>query len=121
MAVVCAVSWNEVALKWNQILTIFKNAFSVSSKNMTSAFSTTRNQVVQQIQKSPAITNSFAKVIMYGNNQQVGCFASEQKYAKGLCGGNDAICHNVHDIGEGFFSIITIQIIKNFIAGIYNY
>lgn len=138
LAVVCAVSWNEVAPKWNQILTIFKNAFSVSSKNMTSAFSTTRNQVVQQIQKSPAITvkgkrviintvtydcnvkadkltkaqkqggnyfvavlygnsvwvstkaitNSFAKVIMYGNNQQVGCFASEQKYA---------------NIGEGYF------------------
>lgn len=56
LVAVVAVNWNEVAPKWNKIVAAFKKAFSNSTKNMSSAFSTTKTQVGEQTKKTPSIT-----------------------------------------------------------------
>lgn len=45
LVTVVALNWNEVTPKWNKIVTAFKKAFATSSKNITSAFSTTKTQI----------------------------------------------------------------------------
>ncbi|WP_155832394.1 hypothetical protein [Butyrivibrio sp. MC2013] len=55
---VVAINWNEVAPKWNKIVAAFKKAYSVSSKNISSAFSTSKTQITEQIKTTPSITRS---------------------------------------------------------------
>ena len=49
------------------------------------------------------ITFDFARLIMSANIWTAGTFATEEKYARGLCGGNNATWHNFHNSSEGYF------------------
>lgn len=44
-----------------------------------------------------------AQVFMRANNDKIGIWATAKKYARGLCGGENAKFHNVHDLKEGYF------------------
>lgn len=43
-----------------------------------------------------SLSNTTAKLFVYANNSKIGIWATSSSYAKGLCGGNNAIWHNTH-------------------------
>ena len=50
-----------------------------------------------------SLSNTTAKLFVYANNSKIGIWATSSSYAKGLCGGNNAIWHNTHSSSEGYF------------------
>lgn len=56
LVVVVAVNWNEVEPVWDSIVNAFKRAFSNSSSNISSAFSSTKTEIGEQTKKTPSIT-----------------------------------------------------------------
>lgn len=53
-------------------------------------------------------------IFVYANNSRVGLFATKQAYARGICGGNQAIWHNFHDSNEGYYMHYHHPAFKNF-------
>jgi len=48
------------------------------------------------------LTTGEAKIILYANNSRVGLWATQERYARGICGGDRAKHHDPHG-GDGFF------------------
>lgn len=61
-----------------------------------------------------SLFSSTAKLFMYANNSKVGRWATSAFYARGLCGGNNAIWHNTHSSSEGYFFHYHHPSYKNF-------
>lgn len=87
LVAVVAVNWNEVAPKWNKIVAAFKKAFSNSTKNMSTAFSTTKTQVGEQTKKTPSITVDGKTVTV--NTVKYQCAIRADKIAKKKYSGNN--------------------------------
>lgn len=66
------------------------------------------------VDSTHSLTTSTAKVFLYANNSKVGIWATSATYAKGLCGGNNAIWHNTHSSSEGYFYHYHHPTYKNF-------
>ena len=49
------------------------------------------------------VSTTIAKLFMYSNHPRVGIWATSSSYARGLCGGNNAIHDMPHSLGDGFF------------------
>lgn len=48
------------------------------------------------------LTTGEAKIILYADSKIVGLWATQERYARGICGGNQATYHDPHG-GDGFF------------------